>query len=103
PSNAARQDEVLLRLTALIDKSLVLRDEDLQSNTGAGRREARYRMLETVRQFAREKLESTEAAARYRARHVEFFLSLAEGAENERYGLDRRAWLDRLESEHDNL
>src|SRR5262249_37910428 len=63
----------------------------------------RYRMLETLRQFARERLEDVGDADTLQDRHRDFFLSLAEQAEAELAGPDRRAWLDRFEAEHDNL
>jgi predicted ATPase len=86
--------EVLDVLTSLVEKSLVLYEE----RGGEGR----YRLLETVRQYARDRLlEAGEAAVR--ERHRDWFLALAEQG---MVGANERAWpdwLDRLEREHDNL
>ena len=66
--------EVLDLLTGLVQKSLVVYEEDEQ---GRGR----YRLLETVRQYTRDRLlESDEAPARW-SRHLECYLALAEEAE----------------------
>jgi predicted ATPase/class 3 adenylate cyclase len=86
--------DVLDLLTSLVDKSLVTYDD--QGGEG------RYRLLETVRQYARDRLlDAGEAGVR--SRHLEFFVRLAEQAEPELKGPDQVAWLDRLEREHDNL
>jgi non-specific serine/threonine protein kinase len=89
-----RQSEILDLLTALVDKSLAVYDEH------AG---GRYRLLETVRQYAQEELANTPDAARVRDRHLDYFLSMAEQAEPRLRGPDQAPWLERLESDHDNL
>ncbi len=66
--------EVLNPLSGLVEKSLVVAKE---SDEGA----VRYRMLEPVRQYAREKLQETEEGEEVRRRHAGFFLTLAEEAE----------------------
>jgi tetratricopeptide (TPR) repeat protein len=63
----------------------------------------RYRMLEPVRQYAREKLRVSGEAEEVQDRHAAFFLALAEEAEPELAGLEQRVWVERLEGEHDNL
>ncbi len=87
--------EVLDLLTHLVDESLVIVDE-----RGG---EARYRLLETVRQYAREKLLEARDAEVVRRRHRDWFLALADRAESELLGPQQAAWLNRLEQEHDNL
>lgn len=89
------REEILDLLTRLIDKSLVLVAER--------GREVRYRLLETVRQYAREKLDEPGEAASVRERHALFFLALAEEAEPALVGPDQGEWLKRLETEHDDL
>lgn len=85
--------EIIDLLTNLVSKSLVVfRDE-----------EARYRLLETVRQYARDKLLETGEAARVRDRHRDWFLAFAERAGSALQGPDQALWLKRLETEHDNL
>src|SRR5215210_205561 len=87
--------EVLGWLSRLVDKSLVTaREED---------GEARYRLLETVRQYGREKLSEVDETRRVRERHARYHLALAREAEPELKGERQVAWLERLEREHGNL
>jgi predicted ATPase/DNA-binding SARP family transcriptional activator len=85
--------DILDALTHLIDQSLVVLDRGV----------ARYRMLETIRQYAREKLQSSGESAQWNQRHFDFFLALAEEAERQRLVTDRTAWQAQLNAEHDNL
>jgi tetratricopeptide (TPR) repeat protein len=98
--------EVLELLTALVEKSLV-QYEAGGAEGGADDRsregEARYRLLETVRQYARERLIESGEAEPVRDRHLTFFLQFAERAEPELHRQEQIDWLDRLEREHDNL
>lgn len=87
--------DVFQALTGLLDNSLV-RDE-------ATFGEPRYRMLETVREYALEKLDEDVEAGRVRHRHAEAFVALAERAESELAGPAQAAWHERLEGEHDNM
>jgi non-specific serine/threonine protein kinase len=87
--------EVLDLLTSLVDKSLVLYED--QSGT------ARYRLLETVRQYSLEKLRDSRELELLRARHQQFFVMLAEQAEPNLRGPEQKTWYDRLETEHENL
>jgi predicted ATPase/DNA-binding CsgD family transcriptional regulator len=89
------RDEVLGLLSHLVDKSLVLVAEE------GG--EARYRLLETVRQYGWEKLSESGEEGQLRERHAGYYLALAEEAEPELRGEGQLAWLERLEREHDNL
>jgi non-specific serine/threonine protein kinase len=86
--------EVLDLLGGLVNKSLVLLDE-----TEA---ESRYRLLETVRQYGRERLAGSGEAA-VRARHLSYCVALAEEAAPHLRGPAQGEWLARLEAEHDNL
>jgi non-specific serine/threonine protein kinase len=88
-------DETLDLLTHLVDKSLVV----MECEGGEGR----YRLLETVRQYARDKLLESGEAADLRGRHRDWYLSLAEQSEPELRRRDQVAWLERLEAEHDNI
>ncbi len=88
-------DAILNLLTALVDKSLVL--------AGTQQGEARYRLLETVRQYARERLVEAGEEADVRTRHRAWCVAVAEQADTEIRGPRQRIWLDRLELEHDNL
>ncbi len=83
-------------LARLVDKSLVV------ANTSAGPR-PRYSMLEPLRAFAADVRTRNGERDGVAARHAERFLALAEEAEPELRGENQRAWLDRLEADHDNL
>jgi predicted ATPase/DNA-binding XRE family transcriptional regulator len=86
---------VLRHLSGLVDKSLVQ-----QTNAYD---EPRFTMLETVREYALERLEERGEGERFRRRHAGFFLRLAEEEVRASRGPLQGAWLDRLEAEHDNL
>jgi predicted ATPase/DNA-binding CsgD family transcriptional regulator len=87
--------EVIDLLSHLVDKSLVISEE----RSG----EARYRLLETIRQYAWEKLRDSGEMLAMRGRHLEWHLSLAERAQTRILGEEQGMWLDRLETDHDNL
>ena len=89
------RDEALGLLFQLVDKSLVTTREK------GG--ETRYRLLAMVGQYAREKLDEAEETAEVGRRHANFYVELAEQAEPELKGERQLAWLERLETEHDNL
>jgi predicted ATPase/DNA-binding NarL/FixJ family response regulator len=91
---AVARDEVLQALGRLVDKSLVVAEP-----RGA---EARYRLLETIRQFAADRLEEAGEVAATRDRHLAHVLAFAEGIEPE-LRRDMDAWRTRLEVEHANL
>ena len=86
--------QVLDLLSHLVDKSLVIVEHHDQ--------QARYRLLETTRQYARQLLESGEAG-QIRGRHLDYFLGLAEEAEPKLLGAEQVTWFNQLETEHDNL
>jgi predicted ATPase/DNA-binding CsgD family transcriptional regulator/transcriptional regulator with XRE-family HTH domain len=88
---------VLDLLGHLVDRSMVLVDADA---SGAA---VRYRLLDTLRQYGRERLEARGEAGAVRARHADAFVRLAERAEQELHGPGQRRWLDRLEAEQGNL
>jgi tetratricopeptide (TPR) repeat protein len=60
-------------------------------------------MLETIYEFAREKLQASEESEDIRRLHAEYFLALAEEAEPAVEGVQQPVWLERLEEEHDNM
>jgi predicted ATPase/DNA-binding CsgD family transcriptional regulator len=90
------RDEVLDLLTHVTDKSLVLVSE---SDGG----EARYRLLETVKQYAREKLEESGEDLETQRRHATFFAALGVLAEPGLNGGEEGRWRRRLATERDNL
>jgi predicted ATPase len=87
---------VLDLLGSLVDDSLLRRTE-------TPRGEVRFQMLETIREFATERLEAEPDAAGVRARHARHFLALAVRAEPHLVGADQKEWLDRCDREHDNI
>jgi tetratricopeptide (TPR) repeat protein len=87
---------VLEMLARLVERSLVLVEE-----ASAG---VRYRLLETVREYAAEQLVAAERDAEVvRRTHRDWYLALAEAAAAEMVGRNQAVWLRRLEAEHDNL
>ena len=95
------EDEILDLLVGLADKSLVIIEEFPSTEEDGG--EVRYRLLETVRGYARDKLLESGEVEGLRHRHLEWYLDLAERAEPELFGPAQVEWTDRLEVEHDNL
>ncbi len=88
--------EVLDVLTRLVDRSLVI-VENLEG------RDTWYRLLETVRLYARAKLVAAGEEEVVRRRHRDWYLQFAEHAERELQGPALESWLERLEAEHDNI
>jgi non-specific serine/threonine protein kinase len=87
--------EVMDLLARLVDKSLVLVERERST-------EPRYGLLETVRQYAKERLTEAGDAQAVRRRHVEEFLAIAERAYAQRF-VQEEQWAAALELEHDNL
>ena len=84
---------VLDLLSRLVEKSLVALDME----------GARYRLLETVRQYAHERLVESAEGDDARTRHLAFYLALAEKARPGLVGPEQRTWLARLDLERENL
>jgi predicted ATPase/class 3 adenylate cyclase len=95
-AGAIRESDVFRLLRSLFERSLVAAKE-----TADGQR--RYWLLESVRQFAQEESSRSGGAAAVRDRHLDFFLALAEEAEAKLNGQEQKAWLERLDAEHNNL
>jgi predicted ATPase/DNA-binding CsgD family transcriptional regulator len=88
--------DVLDGLAQLVNKSLVV----VRRKPG---QEALYDLLETIRHYAWSKLQAAGEAEQIRARHLAYFLQLAETAEPYLQTREQLLWLDRLEAEYDNL
>ena len=80
-------------IASLVDKSLVTAD---------GQRQVRYRLLETMRAYAADRLAEAGEADQAATAHARYFLDLAEQAEPKLRSADQLIWLDRLMAEHDN-
>jgi predicted ATPase/DNA-binding NtrC family response regulator len=90
--------QVLDLLGQLVDKSMVLVE-----TAEPGAPVARYRLLESIREYCHERARTAGEVAWLRGRHQEWFLALAEEAERRTRGPEQIVWLDRLETEYDNL
>ena len=106
PTEERRKDErswsgdqsifILDMITSLTDKSLLVP----QTGLGGTRR---FRMLDTVREYAAAVLAETGTADEVHLSHAEFFLELAETAKPHLKLTESGKWLRRLENEHDNI
>jgi predicted ATPase/class 3 adenylate cyclase len=94
--NPETELDTLDGLESLLEKSLLRQEEGPEG-------EPRFVMLETIHEFAREKLEESREAEELRRLHAEYFLAMAEESEPHMTGPEQVVWLDRLEAEHDNL
>ena len=96
PDEVGGQPDALDALSSLVDKSLLVQEEGFEG-------EPRYRMLETIREYAAERLAESGEAAAIRARHAEHCLEFATRLAEQVFGDHQREILDRFEREHDNL
>jgi predicted ATPase/DNA-binding CsgD family transcriptional regulator len=88
--------QTLDQIASLVSKSLLVADT-------LGRAQARYRLLETIREYALEKLEEAGETAHLHNRHLDLFLAHAEEAEPKLNDAYQQLWLNWLENEHDNI
>jgi predicted ATPase len=86
---------VLDTLGSLVDKSLVRQVE--------AHGDARFKMLETIREYAQLRLATSGETAPLRRQHAVYYIDLAEQAEPELSGPQQTKWLEQLENEHDNF
>src|SRR4029077_7463437 len=87
--------DVVEALDQLADQSLLRRLPDFD--------EPRFLMLQTIRDFAMERLQESGEAHPIRDRHLEAFIALAQQAQPHLFGPRRKEWLDRVEEDHDNF
>ncbi|MET9341046.1 LuxR C-terminal-related transcriptional regulator [Nonomuraea sp. NPDC003804] len=88
-------EEIVDLVCGLVDKSILIREED-----GA---HARYRLLETIRQYGRDRLREAGQEDTLRRRHRDWYQDLAVRAHHAWFGPDQVSWYARLRTEHDNL
>jgi tetratricopeptide (TPR) repeat protein len=88
--------DVLECLASLVEKSMVLAEHTDDDTT-------RYRLLETLRAFAREQLDAADDTDQWRRRHAGYFAEFCERAGPELLGPDELVWVSRVEAELDNL
>ena len=91
-----RGDQVFELLFSLVAKSLVVAETRTAPH-------ARYRLLETIRAYGRERLDEAGEAGEYQRAHAAWYLELAERAEPELTGPDQQRWFGRLEEERENF
>lgn len=92
----ALQDDMLAKITSLLDQHLLRQEQGLDG-------EPRFGMLETIREYGLEQLAASTELEAIRRQHMQYFLWLSEEAEPALLGPERKLWLMRLEVEHDNL
>jgi DNA-binding CsgD family transcriptional regulator/tetratricopeptide (TPR) repeat protein len=95
-SNAPGGFDVLDKIGALVDASLVLQEPGVA-------REPRFRLLETLREYALEQLTSSGELDAINRAHAEYYVAFAEHAEHEQSGPQQRLVWNRLTEEHDNI
>jgi predicted ATPase len=88
--------DVLAGIASLMDKSLLQRQEGRQG-------EPRFMMLETIREYAREKFFETDEVETVRDRHLDFFVQFAELVDENLKGGEQIVWQNRMAAEQDNL
>jgi predicted ATPase/DNA-binding XRE family transcriptional regulator len=93
--DAAEDTDVFELLESLVEQSLIQPESNKYGT--------RFRMLEPVRQYARQKLEETQEAVKINRRHTTFFLTLARQGQAAVQDARQAEWLGRLELEHDNF
>jgi predicted ATPase/class 3 adenylate cyclase len=93
--NGIEDYEIMDLMSQLVDKSLV----QYEQSHGEGR----YRFLETVRQYCRDKLFDSEEALTLRRRHMDYYRALVAKIEPLLGGAEQVHWMQRLGLEHDNL
>lgn len=94
--NVECEEGLLETLSTLVDNSLVVREEQAGGDV-------RFRMLETVREYAFERLVASGDEDQIRRRHAEYYLRLAQRAQAELRGPQQLEWLNGLDTDHNNL
>lgn len=94
-SEPLSNDDVLDLMASLVEKSLVMMEE---SEDGT-----RYRMLETIREYASEKLEQSAETASISAAHCQYFFAMAKAANKGLIGVEHATWIRRVEMDIDNV
>ena len=94
--NGIEHRQIIGVIAQLVTKSLVVANQD-------SGRERRYRLLETIRQYALERLVESGEEENIRTQHLEYYLQLCKKAEPELRGHGQLEWYARLTHEHDNI
>ena len=91
---SATEDDVVDRLTRLVDRSMVVAESAVRT---------RYRVLETLRAYGRSGAEAEGSAGELDRRHAAYYVELAERAAAGLQGPDERAWVDQALPDYDNM
>ncbi len=96
---AVAMPDALAQIDSLVDQNLVVRQRTADAAT------PRFTMLETIRTFALEELDTSGAETPLRNRHAVWFRSLAEAAEMELHGMgvDQPGWMTRMDADRSNM
>jgi DNA-binding CsgD family transcriptional regulator len=89
------REEIIDLVIGLVDKSVLIREEHFAT--------ARYRLLETIRQYGRERLAESGQEAELQRRHRDYYRELSAQVRTQLFGPDQVAWFARLRLEHANL
>ncbi len=100
PEGEVKEAEVLELVTNLVDKSLIVVEEETEKKLASPKR---LRLLEVIRQYARERLETRGMVRQGRERHLQYFSNLASIAASAIKKTGQVEWFKQLEAEHDNL
>jgi len=87
----------------IVDGMMALADQSLVKTDDMAGDEVRFRLLDTIREYAAEQLSARGETALIQDRHRDWYVAFAARAAGELSGLDQRRWLDRLELEHDDV
>jgi predicted ATPase/DNA-binding SARP family transcriptional activator len=96
-SQGMNRRDLLDLLGRLVDKSLVMVD------VASSKMETRYHLLETIREYARQKMDEADETTELRNRHLAYFVGLAEEAEKNTFGADSVRYHQRLDQELDDI
>ncbi len=91
-----KSEEVLDAISHLVDKSLVMANR-------LERGETRYRLLETIREYALEKLAESQDKINVQNKHLGYFVRFAEEGDRKIKGAEQMVWFEKLEDEYNNL
>src|SRR5207248_1034855 len=95
--------DVFVGIESLVDRSLVRSVAGRAEQATRGGGEPRFSMLETVREYARERLEESGEAQATKQRHASYYLALAEKGEYQTPLPGHSIWLEKVETEQDNM
>ncbi|MBK8551580.1 MAG: tetratricopeptide repeat protein [Ignavibacteria bacterium] len=88
-----KKEGMLELLNQLTSKSIIIYERENE----------RYRILETLKQYGKDKLKEAKETEEILSKHLNYFMGLAEAAEQKLYGKDAQVWIEKLESDHVNL